>query len=79
MSREVIIKDVLYICHIILVILRLLIRMLARVLLYDNHCRLWLTVKYHICGLVQDNNARRGGGARPRGPQGAGWPDIMSH
>ena len=46
-------KDVLHICHVILVILRLLIRMLARVLLYDNHCQLWLTVKYLICGLLQ--------------------------
>ena len=54
-------------------------RILMCVLLYDNHCRLWLTVKYLICGLVQDNNARRGGGARPRMRQGAGWHIIMTH
>jgi hypothetical protein len=59
-------KDVLHICHVILSILRSLIGVLVWVLLYANHCRLWLTVKYLICGLVQDNNA--GGWGGPRAP-----------
>lgn len=52
-------KDVLHICHVILSILRSLIGVLVWVLLYANHCRLWLTVKYLICGLLHAYNVKK--------------------